>query len=248
MPRQTVTNRFLIRDFLNAIYFNGSSLQGINIPANAVLQPGSGSFAVSLWFKPYTLGAGSKILVQQNPLDYANGYLLNQSGNDLLCYVKSGGPIITATNFFGSFLNRWMHITLVADAGTGIVKLYRNGVLFDQSAVVSWNITANVGVGIGSVPQFGTNAANGIADDIIFWKGSIPSASDVLDLYLKGILNVAPVARYKCDEGSGTTTADSIGSNTASLQNSASWSADVPLKNRVSVSGRVAVSGRVPIS
>jgi len=111
------------------------------------------------------------------------------------------GWYITATNFSG-YVNKWTHIVGIYDGRK--LKLYINGILKDSADLASIDYTEVYDLYIGS--GYKASYFLGLIDEVRIYNRAL-SAEEIRYHYNLG----RPVAHWRFDEGSGTTTYDSSG-------------------------------------
>lgn len=202
----------------------------VNIPYDASLDIGSGSFVIAIWFKPAATTAGSHIIAQYGN-SYPTGFALNQFGADLDFYVNSGPPTGTITSAFTA--GNTYRIVMIGDSGTNTVFVYINGALQSTVSSVTWNITVTEPTRIGASVDIPA-AAVGLYSDYVVCKGSvggftIPSLTNVQNDF-HGTADFSGIsAKFPLNEGTGTTVHASVGAaSNGSLNGSATWSASFP--------------------
>jgi hypothetical protein len=121
--------------------------------------------------------------------------------------------------------NQWYHI-VVSRSGTGVGKIYINGVLDGQSSSLAMTLNSSTYLTIGK--PYGQNIfyMKGLMDEYAFYNRELTS-DEILENYsaripfgYADILNGANLY-YKLDETSGTLIDDSIGTNNGTLNGSA---------------------------
>ncbi len=197
---------------------NSSSLQNVQ----------EDSYSLAAWFKPTTLPPG---VDGDNTGSYA---ILAKSGWHLgLTYHNTGTLFLehwTGTTpswngagaYFYNAPGKWYHLVGVVDRDAGTIKFYLNGVLVNTSTFTAGSATYEYGtepfrIGVAN-PYNGTwgHAANGVIDDVRIYNRAI-DAEEIAKVY--GL-----VGRWKLDETSGTTAADSSGlGNSGTLTNGPTW-------------------------
>jgi len=112
-------------------------------------------------------------------------------------------------------LNTWQHVIFVYD-GNGTGTFYVNGSLAGVDATLSDPTAGTSGLHIGNRSSDTARAFDGLIDDVRIYNRAL-STSEISYLYNKA----KPIAHWKFDEGSGTTTTfDSAGSNDGTLNGS----------------------------
>jgi hypothetical protein len=119
--------------------------------------------------------------------------------------------IFTTTNGFTS-LNTWYHFVIVADVPMDDYKVYVNGK--DEAGTKSWDVISSLYVStaplrIGNRDVSGNESYfDGFIDEVRIYNRAL-SAEEIRYHYNRG----GPVAHWKFDEGSGTTTYDGTNNN-----------------------------------
>jgi hypothetical protein len=113
--------------------FNGTSSQ-VNIPDNASLEPGSGSWTIEAWFKPSTIN-GTLIGKYRNGGAGADiSYALRLVGtNAIRADISNGSGVITTDDYVIKAYN-WIQIVYVWDRTNNYIYTYANGVLKQSKA------------------------------------------------------------------------------------------------------------------
>jgi hypothetical protein len=97
-------------------YFDGTSGQYLNAPANTVFNFGTGDFTVEAWVLP-TSTSGTRPIIEIRTTGGANGFaLLSQSGATTLNVYTNGGFVGVSTNTLT--LNTWNHVALTRSTNT----------------------------------------------------------------------------------------------------------------------------------
>lgn len=220
---------------LDAAAGGASSVNCCRCNSSASLQLTNG-ITLSMWYKP--TGNSSEdagILMSKGYYlgDYGFGFTTVGGGHDqITIYV---GTHAQAINITALTLNTWYHFAFTFDGTTG--KLYINGTLqgttlsFSGSAPTS---TAKFYVG-GTNAEIGGNdrfvLAGHIADTRIYNAPLV--AGDITTLAAGGNPTTPPVTEWRFTENTGTTAADSSGSNTLTLATISPtvWTTDIPSSN-----------------
>jgi hypothetical protein len=208
-----------------AVTFNGTS-QYAGVPYDAALNPAQ--FSLEAWAKP-TGGAGNWRAVAGTWSDdlsstargvgiWANGS--NQwtvwAGNGTSPSTVVTGPAITT--------NTWAHLVATYDGTT--LRLYVNGILAGSSTGgFTANTSGPLGISAFNYPTAGWNDFfPGQIDEVALYSSAL-SQTRVQAHYLLGrahrdvVLDTVPVSYWRLGESSGTSAADSKGSNTGTYTN-----------------------------
>jgi hypothetical protein len=153
----------------------------------------------------------------------------------------------TFANSQSSFVERfrWYHMVQTYD-GVSTHNFYIDGALSGTRS----SDTYDLGNGPLRLGSFGasTSTMNGRIDEAFVLTLNL-NLAQVQDIYYRGLYPAATTVMYFCNEGSGTTIADSSGAaNTATFNGGMGWSTDVPYQIRSATSSRSAASGRTQIS
>jgi hypothetical protein len=97
-------------------YFDGTSGQYLNAPANTVFNFGTGDFTVEAWVYP-TSTSGTRPIIEVRTTGGANGFaLLSQSGATTLNVFTNSAFVGASTNSLT--LNAWNHVALTRSTNT----------------------------------------------------------------------------------------------------------------------------------
>lgn len=210
----------------NAITFNGTTSY-VSTPTS-ILSDGVTNFTIELWVKPAASnfdGAYHGVLGGQHPVNSKRtpSIWINTNGVlhlDSYQYVTDVRHLYEGyNNFFVA--NEWTHLAWVKSGSNNYV--YRNGQLvITYTSAAQLNVPTNYN--FGKVDNF----FNGSLDEIRFW--SIARTGDQIraNLFNRSLANntAGLLAYYKCNEGAGTTLANSC-TNTSgidgTLNNAPTW-------------------------
>jgi hypothetical protein len=240
MPRQ------LVRDFGASLKFNGVAQFSYR---NAESVFNQAAYSVSFW-------------VKGNPKADETIYCEGSSASATPCFIIGGGTTTpraaklciflrndaneTKIAFLDStivvFDGNWHHIVWTDSNGT--CKLYIDGVAdatnfnYTKSGVYTFNQT---GWGARYRNTIG-NYFQGYADNLKLFTTAL-TATQAQNLSLYGTNPTTPYLEWLCNEGSGTSLADSSGnSRTGTISGSAPFSSDVPMITRTAAT-RTAITG-----
>jgi hypothetical protein len=225
--------RRIITNIPYSLAFNAANMS-VAIPNTANLTPGTSSFSCALWLNVRAAAAGDHFVLY-NSASYALGWVLYRGAgtNNFSVYVKNAAASFTFIDFFAGQTSKFIRIFVTVSAVDSKIRAYRDGKLFGTStAITAWNITATGTASLGMTAELSTGTIGDYAD-VSFYKGTVPTDAEVLADYLYGTQAPGCVHRYKFEEGSGTTYADSVAGNTATYFNVAPvWNNSTPSKRR----------------
>lgn len=198
--------------FGNAGDFESGSSQYQYVADNTTLSI-TGSLTISVWIKPESVSAGTWNIVGK--WDGSNeSYRLYQSTNQIVLEIESGNTITSTTTLTAG---TWYHIVGSYDSTTQIAKLYINGT--PETATSSGTIPSSIGDDAGAF-QIGAEDRNntpknfydGIIDEVRMYNRALSS----LEIQQLHKWSPGPIAYWKMDENTGTTTNDSSGNGSVS--------------------------------
>lgn len=173
------------------------------------------TFSVSCWLKLTGIGSSGypmAITAAGSP-DLELGF----TGDGLSAFYSSG-------SFFTGVtipLNTWFHVAWVCQSSQ--ITIYINGTLVDTRSYSPTTLTdITIGCRYG-----GFHFWQGIIDDPRIYNTAL-TTTDVANLAAGVDVTAGLVAYWPLEEGSGTTTVDTIGGNNGTLTNGPTWSTDVP--------------------
>lgn len=205
-----------------ALSFNGTSTVA-TAPDNAVLDI-TGSVSLELWLNPTPTQVAFWTAAGKSGQFWIEG---SGSANSTQCqfFVQNG-----ATSY-GSALGtalqpgRLNHVVGTFDASTGNTTIYVNGVSHTTTNAISSVATTTNLFYLGNRQGFTRNVSGQMAD-VRVWNGLL-SAAEVTNHFLRpGDLSAAAAtlaARWKFDEGTGTTLNDSSGNGNTATLTSGAW-------------------------
>ncbi len=203
--------------FNNGGNFDGSN-DFVGINDNALLQT-SADMTLSVWAKFNTISSANdhKIIYKNHATSPFLGYELSiqTNTNFFFQWVNTSGTYYYAYNSLVPATSTWYH--LVGVKSGNVLKLYVNTVNDPtlDAAPTGTLFNSKQSLYIGS--NNGTNATDGIIDEARLYNRALSSA-EVTQLYNWG---PGPVANWKMDENTGTTTNDSsTNANTGTLSGS----------------------------
>lgn len=209
--------------------FESGNSEYLNSPAFS----GGTSWSFSCWLKPETNQT-------QNPISQDDGttdriFNLQLTTTDVVLYGWTSGGTLkqTAGGAHGMSTGTWYHWIGTWDS-SGNMKLYKNGVLFQEVATTGNAKTTSEVLTLGRFNYgAGSQYYDGMIDEVGYWSRAL-TADEVSQIFNSGRGNAYPftatpslygaVAYYKLDESSGDAS-DSVGSNTLTNNNTVAYSA-----------------------
>ena len=214
-----------------AFTFNGTSSQ-VNIPDNAALEPGTGSWSIEVWIKnngssgtvvgKYGAGGTSSII----------SYAIRLGGSNLIRCDYSNGTTAQSTDNYTFNNNAWVQMVYVWDKTNNNIYTYANGVLQQTKAITLTGGIYNSSTGLylgsyngGEYPQY----FNGQMGIVRIYKKAL-TATEVLKNYDAnkgdyGVIQKGLVMNLATAPSAGTTWTDISGNgNNATLQNAPTYS------------------------
>jgi hypothetical protein len=206
-----------------------SNLDYVEIPHDDSLEAGAGSFTFAVWYKPSatTLASSASHCIAQYANTYTDGWLLNQIDDRLFVYVDEAAPLISVDPYF-DVADVWYRIVVTANASTGIVTVYKNGVSAGTSGVTSWNITVNENIYLGKAPTVVNGSDGAYCSEFTFCKGTVASLADVEADFIHSAPLPGQTAFYPMHEGTGSSVGNAIGAaGSGTLNASATWAGPI---------------------
>lgn len=222
-------HRLAARDMRGSVSgFNGGALTHINCGNDASLQITTGT--VLAWFKAQGLKGAAGALyntIFAKDTNYASYEYLGQliaydwtaTANRATRYYTPNTGWHLAAYVFESGVANGSWATL--DAGP-ILTRFLMTTLANTSAFAIGNQTS------------GSNGLRGYVGEVVVCSTKLTQAQ-IYNYYTRGILPSSVISRWRMNEGTGTSVADSVGSNTGTLSGSPTpvWYPDTPLANRL---------------
>lgn len=210
----------------------------IEIPDdNAYSVPTTGELTISAWMRPdtllfkdpesgsggvegsYVMWLGKGGYHVSNTLEWGFRMYSNDGSrpNRISFYVFNLDGGLGVGSYFQDVINtgEWIHV--LAKVDSTYTYIYKNGVLRDQDEYPSFPITPENGteaVRIGTMTK--TSYWQGGIKDVCIWNRALTNA-EVAQVAVGTIPGSGLVGRWKLDEGTGTTVADSAGSNDGTI-------------------------------
>ena len=201
------------------------------------------AFSISCWVARGTTGANHTLVSKMASTGNQRGYFFFiSSGNKIRFFLRTDTSFtsqrLTAESASSITDTNWHHILVTYDgsSATSGINIYLDGVAESLtltgtlSGTIQNNNPFNIGARNNSI-----NLANANIDEVSVFNTEL-SASDVSSIYNGNgagkpgdLTSFNPLSWWRFEEGSGTTAADSgSASNTGTLENSATFSTDVP--------------------
>jgi len=237
----------------SAFTFNGTNSQ-VNIPDNAALEPGTGSWTIEVWFN--NAGSSGTVLGKYN--NGGNGsnisYALRLVGSNAIRADFSNGTTALVTDNFTFNANTWVQMVYVWDKTNNNIYTYSDGVLKQTKAIsISGgilNASTNLYLGSyngGEYSQYFT----GKMGIVRLYKKAL-SASEVLKNYDAskanyGIIQNGLIMNLATAPSSGSTWTDKSGNgNNATLVSSPTYTASNGGGYTTSASSYISTSYNLP--
>jgi hypothetical protein len=205
------------------------------------------TFSYSFWVKRNSFGTNHMMLSNMNPSGNRRGMFFNLNSENKVVVMLRTDTSFTSQRLFwktNELINdsNWHHIVFTFDGSStvGGGKIYIDGAAatFDvadgalSASIIPSSTTPFL---IGAMSTAPLLPADAFMDEVAVF-GSELSASDVSSIYNGNgagkpgdLSSFNPLSWWRFEEGSGTTAADSgSASNTGTLENSATFSTDVP--------------------
>lgn len=203
-----------------SLSFNGTNGQYLSVPDNSAFDHGTGAFTVSFWLKTSNfVQLLAAILAKEDWNSGATGHLFYTSSNTATLYYWGNSGIRIGNVADGT----WKHIAVVRNSSQQTVA-YLNGVSVGTSAdprSLSNSFPFTIGC-----DQDGNRAAAFKMDDVRIWSRALSSSEVAAILANESPTDMA--VHFEFEEGSGTSTTDSVGGLVGTLNGGVAWSTDVP--------------------
>lgn len=235
--------RFKIRTYTSSIGFNGSSSALVKTSPVGI-NTGTNNVTVAVW-----IYLTSDVLGTVCALDTGAFNTRAMSAGQLgsVYYMFSDGVIvnkaITKAAFQASIsTNRWRRI-IYSTNGTNIDIFVDGALLTAQTMSISTNALANLFFGKRVLTGVPSQVFNGYMKDIQVYNQYF-TLSDAQRDYFKAELPYTTVSSFAMEEGSGSTIADQVGSNSLTGTDITWTTQYVPFKDRSLATNEVVGSGR----
>ncbi|UTW61980.1 LamG domain-containing protein [bacterium SCSIO 12741] len=204
----------------NCLRFNGSN-EYVRMNHSSSLNITS-TWTIEFWINPDATPSGWDALVSKNVSDRPASVWLYYNSVEVW-YGSGTNGLIAYTNFGTVSAGEWQHIAATRSSG-GSVKIYVNGVL---EATFNGTSTPPTNSDRLNLARRGDNAYHydGFMDEVRYWNVE-RTQSEIRESMCKTLSGseTGLVSYWKLDEGSGSSTTDSKGSNNGSLRNTPTWS------------------------
>lgn len=214
----------------NVYAFDGSN-DHIDVPTDSTLDTLEDTFTVSFWLKMED-PTDWKGIITHCPTGLATGWFITNGAGDPTLRVYEG----TYRSFgLDATPGVWEHWVMSIGTTSGVA--YKNG---QAGPSFTWSSRNDdgIGIGLGTLVADTTNRPlwGGLAEVKIYNKEV--SADEALYIYTNGAEGTDPtttdlISYWKIDEGSGTTIADSAGSNTGTGDASDNWGTDTDFAHKI---------------
>lgn len=216
----------------------GLRFDGVNdyVQTTTAFSRGSVAIGVALWayVNSYNLTSGSWLASQRQSSTVVAGEWQFLIWTDKKLYGVLNGTGFTSGPVDPSDfpLGAWQHVAMTSTGEDGApLYVYRNGILVATRTMVG--DAANVSKKL-EISAYGWDALggplgklNGRVDDLRIY-GRLITQSEVAALYAGENVTDGLTAYFPFEEGSGTSTTDSVGGLVGTLNGGVTWSTDVP--------------------
>lgn len=245
--------RLYTRPYTTSVAFDGSSSCLTKTSPTGINNGTNGSLTVAGWafLRNDTL---STLFELHRGGGTGIAFSVGQQGGSYIYFsdrVNGANNRGMTTNQFKSLIGigRWRHVAYVLTSLN--VTMYVDGVSLGTPA----DFAVPINAGTASALFMGKGQTTGNVDIQFFygmmkdWRafnGAL-TATEIANLYYRNAVPSSCVDEWLMEEGTGTSVADSVGSNNLT-GTSITWSANVPLKNRANASMRTAAAARTDAS
>lgn len=233
-PRTAATNRVAVRKMTHSVLFTEGASQSVytdgTLFTNRVAT--SNKLSVSAWICPAANPVTNRNFVAKRDNSspyYVFSCMYTTERKIRFTVYKEGGGSAQAQSPLEQQPLKWVHFVGVCDGST--VKCYINGLLVAESAFSATIRNINDSLRLGSLN--GSGAFGGRITDVNFFDEALTD-NQVKSVY-NGVLPVNAVGSYlrnPSTDGSGSSVIDASGNGNNGTIVSASWSTDVPVKQR----------------
>ena len=202
------------------------------------------TFSYSVWVKRNTTGTTHTLLSKMAPTGNRRGMMFILNSSNVVAVMLRTDTSFTSQRLFIKSTTTitdtdWHHIVFTYDGSSTIAgcKIYIDGVsdTLNSDGTLSATIENTAPFLIGALSTAPLLPADAFMDEVAVFDSEL-SASDVSSIYNGNgagkpgdLSSFNPLSWWRFEEGSGTTAADSgSASNTGTLENSATFSTDVP--------------------
>lgn len=240
-----MSRRLAIQPYVNAINLDGASSFLVKASPTGINNGTDGSVTISGWvfLKSNVLGTFAELHVNGGT---SPSFGMGQSGGQYYVFSDRVNALNNKTISAGTFgryvgLCKWVRLTYVLTSAN--ITVYAGATAILPTAALGTPISAGTisSLFIGKGQDVGQNDIqflNAIAKDFRIFNGAL-TATEVADFHYDGIIPSSISSSFLMGEGSGTSVADSVGSNSLTAT-SISWSTVVPTRERQAASDRLA--------
>ena len=155
--------------------------------SNSILS-GSTSFTISAWVNFADLSALRPIVTNWEAGSTSYNYIFRYHNSQLQLYVRANGSTGNAFYGFTPTLNTWYNVVGTWNGTSGTIQLYLNGDAVGTpgsrtGTMPNITVSDNIGLYTSSINYF----MDGKFSNIAYWKNSILSEDDILNIYNNGI-------------------------------------------------------------
>lgn len=223
-------SRQLLRQLGTSVQFNASGQVTIPGGVGTNLNFGTNSFGFGLWLKilPMNISGTYQPIFKGGQSNASAGFDYEiTTSNSLRGGISDGTTrVITGTYIINS--NEWHFYYTVVDRSAQRMQLYVDGIKVGSTI----NISAEGSVSNTGVSLLLGTTTRGLLDEVYIHNIALTPAQ-VLSLYYGTDINFSNLAAYyKCDDGAGTSIADSSGNGNTGTLATGTFSLDVPIRSR----------------
>ena len=212
------------------VSFDGSD-DYVDCTGSGAINP-STTLTLSCWVRPANVSHNAGIVSKWTSAGAADSSYILYLGQDAanarvgLYVQQSNGTLRYIFGTTNLSANVWTHLACVADGS--YLRLYVNGVSDGTAVTYDGTLKASTKrVILGKLRQEDSiYQLNGKLDDVCIYNTAL-TATQVATLARNQDVTDGLVARWKLDDGSGTTADDSVGTADGTLVNGPTWSTDV---------------------
>lgn len=249
MPRSTATQRQVVRNFGTCLNFTAASNKVTVTSAASISMNGRSSFGVSAWIYARSAGGTGFGRVVDKRGTGTSGFLIlanSVTANSVALrgIVDCATTSADATLSVKIPLRQWVHVIMnFNENADSRITFYVNNTLQTLTSVTQGNGAVKndsaLDLTIGGKTATTDSGFDGYIDEVMFHTTALTS-DERTALYFQGTVPSPTSARWKFDEGSGTSAADSIGSNTGTISG-ATYSSNVVMVPRTTAGTRTVV-------
>ncbi len=240
MPRSAIgSSRQLVKNFGTCLNFaGGSNVQDVSFADSNSLDL-TNTFTLMAWINPASLGASNagRILAKEGGGGQAYDFLMGPNNAIRVFLVNT----IYASSNNVIRLGVWQHVAVTFDkdaGGSSEIKFYVNGAAAGVASRSTALTTNGLSLLLGSTSTH-IRTFDGKIDEVKIFNTTLTPAQ-IIDEYYKGQSSGSGLVLYtKFDEGSGTASIDSSGTQANGTITGATYSSDVPIIPRTATSSRV---------